>query len=206
MPTSMRELQSLLTFDDGDLAANRKGKLSKAQIEYLRYKARQDLKMAMMIPFLVVAGLMTSMPFLVAFPATILIGGAAVGFIALHKWHLSTLADVRVTKLSGQLLKLPPEPRLGLGQYVITIDGKPIAVDRDFYESISEGKFTMYMLDRDILCMEPLRKPTASKKKPTSSRASSASKKKATPTKSQEKHAKPTGKAPSRSLQRTRRS
>lgn len=236
MPTSLRELQNLLEFEDSDLAANRKGKLSKGQIEWLHGKARQDLKMLLAIPVLVVAWLMLTLPFELAFPTVFLIGAMMAGFISLHKLHLQSINEHPVRKISGHLQKHLDDPRLGITSFVITINGHRFPVDRYFFEQISEGKFTIYLYDKHILCMEPLRttsktaaarskpKPSAKgvarKPAPKSSKSSAQSKSatsKPKSTKSKaasmknpaipkaEKPAKATGKAPERSLQRTRR-
>lgn len=169
MPTSLRELQSILDFEESDLVANRKGKLSKAQVEWLHAKARQELQMLLAIPVLVVAWLMMTIPFVLAFPTVLLIGVMMAGFIALHKHHIKSIVDHPVQKLSGQLRKHLDGPRPSISSYVITINNQPLPVDRYFFEQISEGKFTIYLYDKHILCMEPLKIPsttsTASKPK-----------------------------------------
>ncbi len=157
MPTSLRELQSILEFDEADLVANRKGKLSKGQIEWFHAKAQQELRMLLAIPVLVVAWLMLTIPFVLAFPTVLLVGAMMAGFIALHKLHIKSISNHSVRKLSGQLRKNLDTPRIGMGAYVITVNNQPLPVDRYFFEQISEGKFTIYLYNDQILCMEPLR-------------------------------------------------
>lgn len=240
---SLRELQSLLEFEESDLIANRKGKLSTAQVEWLHAKARQELRMLLAIPVLVVAWLMLTIPFELAFPTVLLIGFMMAGFIALHKYHIRSIAEHPVRKLSGQLRKHLDGPRPSISSHVITINNQPLPVERYFFEQISEGKFTIYLYDKHILSMEPLKIPSTtiaankpkaaakpkakasasrsstttvpSAKKPTSTtsgptKSASSTKPKSAPVKKPtvakaDKPAKATGKAPERSLQRTRR-
>lgn len=173
MAASLRKLQALLEFTDADLNANRRGRLSKAQIEDLKATSNNELKAILVIPILIVFWMLMYVSLKVALPALIIIGLIIAGIISLHRDHLKTYRDRKVRKLTGQLSKNPDDSKFRLAQYIISIDNEQLPIDRHLFEVLPEGKFAVYLLEKEqqILCMEPLR--SSSSKSSTSSRRKS---------------------------------
>jgi hypothetical protein len=176
MAASLRKLQTLLEFTDTDLNANRRGRLSKAQIEDLKATSTNELKAVLIIPIVIVLWMVMFVDLKVALPAIIIIGLIGTGIVALHRDHLKTYRDRKVRKLKGQLRKNPDSSEYGLAQYIVSIDNEQLPVDRHLFEALPEGKFTVYLLEKEqqILCMEPLRSSTASTKSTSTARKSTA--------------------------------
>ncbi len=200
MATSLKQLQAMLSFTDTDLNANRRGKLSKAQIERLHARASQELKVLLFIPSLVCFWILISFKLTLALPVLIFLGGLIAGIISLHRLHLDALKDKKVRKLSGYLNK-NPDRDYQLVQCVISIGDELLPVEHDLYEQLPEGKFTLYMLEgsNEILCMEPF-----AKKRPPKKTTATRPKKKASSRSRPQKMAKPKGKTGSVPLTRTR--
>lgn len=212
MATSLKQLQAIIGFTDTDLNANRRGKLSKTQIETLRARAAQELKVLLFIPSLVCFWILISVRITIAFPVLLFLSAMIAGIIGLHRLHMDALKDKKVRKLSGYLNK-NPDRDYQLVQCVISIGDEMLPVDRDLYDQLPEGKFTLYLLDEsnEILCMEPFRQ--VQKAKPKTATTSRSKKKSTTSTARQrttrsqpkkEKQAKPKGTARNMPLTRTR--
>jgi hypothetical protein len=165
MATSQRKLQALLDFTDTDLNANRKGRLSAAQVKELQRKSVYELKMLLGIPVILSVGILLMVNFLLALPVLVVMLAIAGGLVALHREHLKTFRDKQVRKLAGQLTKHPLKN--GSIQYIISVGDERLPVDRELYEAISDGHFAVYILDdtHQILSLEPITKsaPAATK-------------------------------------------
>lgn len=185
MSASLRKLQALLEFTDTDLNANRRGRLSKAQIEDLKATSTHELKALLVIPTLIVLLMMMYVSFMIALPAIIILGLIVTGLVALHRDHLKTYKDRKVLKLAGHLRKNPEKSQYGLAQYIVSIDDEQLPIDRHLFEALPEGKFTVYLLEKEqqILCMEPLRS-SSSKSSSSTRKSTQGSKTKKTTTKS----------------------
>jgi hypothetical protein len=157
MSSSLRQLQTLLDFNDSDLNANRRGHLSKSQIEALQLQATQELKLLLLIPTLVIAWLLLSLDLAIALPAVFIISCLIAGAVALHRDHLKTYKLKPICKISGVLSKKPLPGKLSRSQFMFHIGNEHLAVERHLYEGLPEGKYTLYMLNDKILSMEPLR-------------------------------------------------
>jgi hypothetical protein len=197
MTTSQRKLQALLGFTETDLNANRRGRLSAAQVQALRQSTVNELKALLAIPFILALGVLLFLDLTLAIPALMVLGALAAGLYELHREHLKTFKDKKVRKLSGYLSKNPLNT--SVPYYMISIGGEQLPVDRRLYEHLPEGQFAVYILRdaRQILCMEPLGKANAPKtpvtavKKSTIKRSKPAAAKKP----STAKHARSTAKA-----------
>jgi hypothetical protein len=184
MSTSLRKLQALLAFTDADLNANRRGRLSKAQIEDLKATSTNELKAVLIIPIVIVLWMVMFVDLKVALPAIIIIGLIGSGIVALHRDHLKAYRDRKVRKLKGQLRKNPDSSDYGFAQYIVSIDNEQLPVDRHLFEALPEGKFAVYLLEQEqqILCMEPLRSSSASKSTSTTRKPTTRSTTKKTST------------------------
>lgn len=163
MATSLRDLKAIFDFDDSDLRANRQGKLSKRQVLDLKIQAEQQLKSMLIVPTLVVMWIMISLQFWVALPGTLLILLLCLGVIALHREQRKTLHHASIIMLSGKLQKHVANHRYGAAQCVISVGGTQLPVERQLYDQLTEGKFTIYMLNDQIMSMEPYRTKKTSK-------------------------------------------
>ncbi|MBI5928904.1 MAG: hypothetical protein HY862_06325 [Chloroflexi bacterium] len=160
MATSQRKLQTLFGFTDTDLNANRKGRLSAAQIKELQDQSVYELKMLLGIPAVLATGSMLMLDLMVALPVIIVMLAITGGLVALHREHLKTIRDKQVQKLAGQLIKHPLTN--GSIQYIISIAGRHLPVERGMYEELSDGYFAVYLLEdsHHILSIEPIAKST----------------------------------------------
>ena len=218
MSASLKHLQTLLDFTDTDLNANRRGRLSKAQVELFQTQSTQELKILLLIPLIITTWILVSINFTVALPVLFVVLCLGGGMVALHRDHLKTIKDQHVRKLSGHLDKNPTGGKYSWAQYIVQIDDTELPIERYLYEEIPEGKYTIYLLDDKILCIEPYRRSTSTTKKSRSSttkkrttttrkttKAKTTSRTKAKKTSSTStKRAKPKGSVKSRSLTRTR--
>lgn len=172
MANTLKHLQDLLDFTDADLAANRRGKLSHDQIDYLKRKASHERNAVLLIPSAILIGMLTLTDFWLALPAlliSLLILAALIGF---YEQHLLEIQDQRVLSLSGRLTKV--SHTYTVTHFAVDVDGERFVVDRDFYYQIVEGDYTLYLLEetREILGVEPGKARSAS----TTKKAASASK------------------------------
>lgn len=177
--SSQRYLQTLLNFNDTDLNANRRGNLSKAQIEALQAQASHELKLLMVLPILVIAWIVLSLEFSLALPSVFIIGCLIAGIVGLHREQLKTYKDKPIREISGNLRKTPPPGKLSRSQYTIHIGDEHLAVDPHLYEQLPEGKFTLYMLQDKILSVE-----SGASRSPSSPKTSAKPAKKAAPARS----------------------
>ncbi|MCI0714239.1 MAG: hypothetical protein L0154_29055 [Chloroflexi bacterium] len=183
MATTLKHLQALLDFTDADLAANRRGKLSHDQIDYLKRKASHERNAVLLIPSALLIGMLTLTDFWLALPAiliSLLILATLIGF---YEQHLLEIKDQRVLSLSGRLNKVSHTHTVT--HFAIEVNGERFVVDRDFYYQIVEGEYTLYLLEetREILGVEPGK-----------ARSTSTTKKAASPTKSSLANKKPVAK------------
>lgn len=167
MSTSLRQIQALLEFTSADLEANRRGRLSKAQIERLELTATREMQALLVIPAVVVLWIAVAFDFTLAFPVIAVLVLIIMGFVGLHKDYLKGLKSRHVRKVSGQVSK-KISGDFGIIQYVIHVGDERLPISQPLYDQLSEGKFDIYMLGGDILSLEPQRRPTAptSKAKP----------------------------------------
>lgn len=158
MATSQRKLQTLFGFTETDLNANRKGRLSAAQVRELEHQAVYELKMLLGIPMVLAGGALLTLDLIVSMPVLLVMLAIGGGLVALHREHVKTLHDKRVQKLAGQLTKHPLTN--GNIQYIVSIAGQRLPVERDVYEELSEGYFAAYLLEdaHHILSIEPIAK------------------------------------------------
>lgn len=155
--SSQRYLQTLLDFTDTDLNANRRGHLSKAQVDMLQGRATQELKLLLVIPALVATWIFLSVDLKLSLPAIFIIGCLVAGAISLHRDHLKTYKTKPIRSLSGTLSKKPIPGQLNRSQFMIHLGGEHLAVERHLFERLPEGKFTLYLYGDQILSMEPSR-------------------------------------------------
>lgn len=167
MSTSLRQIQALLEFTSADLEANRRGRLSKAQIERLELTATREMQALLVIPAVVVLWIAVAFDFTLAFPVIAVLVLIIMGFVGLHKDYLKGLKSRHVRKVSGQVSK-KISGDFGIIQYVIHVGDERLPISQPLYDQLSEGKFDIYMLGGDILSLEPQRRPSAptSKAKP----------------------------------------
>lgn len=167
MSTSLRQIQALLEFTSADLEANRRGRLSKAQIERLELTATREMQALLVIPAVVVLWIAVAFDFTLAFPVIAVLVLIIIGFVGLHKDYLKGLKSRHVRKVSGQVSK-KLSGDFGIIQYVIHVGDERLPISQPLYDQLSEGKFDIYMLGGDILSLEPQRRTTApaSKAKP----------------------------------------
>ena len=220
MSASLKHLQTLLEFTDTDLNANRRGRLSKAQVELFQTQSTQELKILLLIPTIITTWILVSISFKVALPVLFIVLCLGGGMVALHRDHLKTIKDQQVRKLSGHLDKNPTGGKYSWAQYIVQIDDIELPIERHLYEEIPEGKYNIYLLDDKILCIEPYRRSTSTakksrsstaKKRTTTTRKTTKSAKTTSQTKAKKKttststqRAKPKGGAKSRPLTRSR--
>ena len=204
MSTSLDHLQDLFNFTDADLTANRRGKLSREQLELLQQRARHDINIVLIIPFMIIIGLLSLQNFWLALPAIIVISLIMIGLYAFHQLQLETLADERVVKISGTVTRIP-RPNT-ITHFAVQVANEVFVVDRDIYYQVAEGEYTLYVLENNrlILGIEPIAKkksthqtsqrstskPSSRTTKPSTSSAKKPTVKKTT-TASQDKPAKP---------------
>jgi hypothetical protein len=179
MATNLKHLQHLLEFSDTDLAANRRGKLSHDQIDYLQRKASHERNAVLLIPSAILIGMLTLTDFWLALPAILISLLILAGLIGFHQQRLGEIKDQRVISLAGKLVKVPHT--YTVTHFAVKVGDERFPVDRDFYYQISEGEYTLYLLEesREILGVEPGKKRSTSKTaktKSTSSKSSRSSK------------------------------
>lgn len=181
MATNLKHLQDLLEFTDTDLAANRRGKLSHDQIDYLKRKASHERNAVLLIPSAILIGMLTMTSFWVALPAILISLVILAGLISLHEQRLGEIKDQRVVHVSGTLTKVPHSHTVT--HFAIVVNDERFPVDRDFYYQISEGEYTLYLLEetREILGVEPGKKRSSSA---SNRKAKSTAKSKSTQSKS----------------------
>lgn len=180
MSTTLKNIQNMLDFSDTDLNANRRGKLSAAQVEYLRRQAEHELWAVLILPFLVIIGILAMVNFWLSLPAMMVMGAIMAGIYGFHRQQVESIKHHKVVKVSGDLTRIP---RINsITHYAISIDGESFPVDREFYYQVPEGYYTVYLLEdgRQILGLEPGKprsrrtKSSAANKKSTSTRRSRA--------------------------------
>ena len=182
MATTLKHLQDLLDFSDTDLAANRRGKLSHDQIDYLKRKTSHERNAVLLIPGAILIGMLTLTDFWLALPAiliSLLILAALIGF---YEQHLVEIKDQPVLSLPGRLTKVSHTQTVT--HFAVDVDGERFVVDRDFYYQIAEGDYTLYLLEetREILGVEPgkARSTSTTKKAASTSKSGTTAKKPAT--------------------------
>lgn len=160
MATSQRKLQTLFGFTETDLNANRKGRLSAAQIKELQQQSVYELKTLLGIPVILAVGALLMLDLKIAFPVLLVMLAIVGGLVALHREHLKTIRDKQVHKLAGPLVKHPLVN--GSIQYIISVAGRHLPVERSMYEELSDGYFAVYLLEdsHQILSIEPIAKTT----------------------------------------------
>lgn len=158
MATSQRKLQTLFGFTDTDLNANRKGRLSAAQVKELQRQSVYELKTLLGIPVILASGALLMLDLTIALPVLLVMLAIVGGLVALHREHLKTIRDKEVQKLAGQLIRHPLTN--GSIQYVISVAGRHLPVERGMYEELSDGYFAVYLLEdsHHILSIEPIAK------------------------------------------------
>lgn len=157
MSTSLRQVQALLEFTPTDLEANRRGRLSKAQIERLELNATREMRALLVIPGVLLLWLAVAFDFKIAFPVIAVVALIILGFVGLHKDYLKGLKSRQVRKVSGQVSK-KISGDFGIIQYVIHVGDERLPISQSLYDQLSEGKFDIYMLGGDILSLEPQRR------------------------------------------------
>ncbi len=171
MATSQRKLQTLFGFTETDLNANRKGQLSAAQVRELQQQSVYELKTLLGIPVILASGALLMLDLTIALPVLLVMLAIVGGLVALHREHLKTIRDKQVHKLAGPLIKHPLAN--GSIQYIISVAGRHLPVERGMYEELSDGYFAVYLLEdsHQILSIEPIAKTTvkASVKTPAKS-------------------------------------
>ncbi len=160
MATSQRKLQTLFGFTETDLNANRKGRLSAAQIKELQQQSVYELKTLLGIPVILTSGALLMLDLKIALPVLLVMLAIVGGLMALHREHLKTIRDKQVHKLAGPLIKHPLTN--GSIQYIISVAGRHLPVERGMYEELSDGYFAVYLLEdsHQILSIEPIAKTT----------------------------------------------
>lgn len=160
MATSQRKLQTLFGFTETDLNANRKGRLSAAQVKELQRQSVYELKTLLGIPVILASGALLMLDLTIALPVLLVMLAIAGGLVALHREHLKTIRDKQVHKLAGPLIKHPLAN--GSIQYIISVAGRHLPVERGMYEELSDGYFAVYLLEdsHQILSIEPIAKTT----------------------------------------------
>ncbi len=158
MATSQRKLQTLFGFTDTDLNANRKGRLSAAQVKELQRQSVYELKTLLGIPVILASGALLMLDLTIALPVLLVMLAIVGGLVALHREHLKTIRDKEVQKLAGQLIRHPLTN--GSIQYVISVAGRHLPVERGMYEELTDGYFAVYLLEdsHHILSIEPIAK------------------------------------------------
>ncbi len=158
MATSQRKLQTLFSFTDTDLNANRKGRLSAAQVKELQRQSVYELKTLLGIPVILASGALLMLDLTIALPVLLVMLAIVGGLVALHREHLKTIRDKEVQKLAGQLIRHPLTN--GSIQYIISVAGRHLPVERGMYEELSDGYFAVYLLEdsHHILSIEPIAK------------------------------------------------
>ena len=158
MATSQRKLQTLFGFTDTDLNANRKGRLSAAQVKELQCQSVYELKTLLGIPVILASGALLMLDLTIALPVLLVMLAIVGGLVALHREHLKTIRDKEVQKLAGQLIRHPLTN--GSIQYVISVAGRHLPVERGMYEELTDGYFAVYLLEdsHHILSIEPIAK------------------------------------------------
>ena len=184
MATSLRELQRVFEFDDRDLRANQKGKLSPAQLDDFQLQAKRQLMAMLVVPALVVMWIMMSLDFWVALPGVFLISLLCTGIAALHREQRRAIANKPIEKISGKLQKTVFNHQFGAAQCVIAVGDEQLPIDRDLFDQLTEGKFHIYMFNSQILSMEPMRGKSSNAKKTATTKSSrtATTKKRATTT------------------------
>ena len=158
MATSLKHLQTLLDFGEDDLTANRRGKLSKGQIDYLQRQAMHEIHAVMIIPFLLAMAILMTLSFWTAVPVLVVLGLIMVGLYQFHQQSLDEIKQKKVISVVGRLSKVAKSS--SITHYAISVNDERFAVDRDFYYQIMEGDYTLYLLadTRQILGIEPGKK------------------------------------------------
>ncbi len=199
MSTSLDHLQNLFNFTDADLTANRRGKLSNEQLAFLQKKAQHDVKLVLIIPFIIIVGTLSLVNFWLALPSIIVISLVMMGLYGFYQMQIETMAEEKVVKLSGHVTRVPRTSTIT--HFAVQIENEVFVVDRDIYYQVAEGEYTLYVLENNrlILGIEPntkkkstrqttKRSPSKSSTKSTSKRSTGQStqrsvKKKSTTTK-----------------------
>lgn len=174
MATSQRKLQTLFGFTETDLNANRKGRLSAAQIKDLQQQSVYELKTLLGIPVILAVGALLMLDLKIAFPVLLVMLAIVGGLVALHREHLKTIRDKQVHKLAGPLIRHPLTN--GSIQYVISVAGRHLPIERSMYEELSDGYFAVYLLEdsHQILSIEPIAKTTVKSPAKTPAKSSTA--------------------------------
>lgn len=177
MSTSLQHLQNLFNFSDTDLNANRRGNLSKEQLIMLRQKAQHDIKVVLIIPFMIIVGMLSLINFWLALPAIVVLSLIMFGLYGFHQLQLDTLADQKVVKLKGQVTRIP-RPNT-ITHFAVQVENEVFVVDRDIYYQVPEGEYTLYVLENNRLIMgiEPATKKKTTRKTAQSSSSKSSAKK-----------------------------
>lgn len=202
MDKSLHKLQRMIGFTDTDLKSNRRGQLSKAQLNMLRMEANEDLKWLLIVPVAVALAIIALLEFTVALPVLLILFAICFGTAGVHFARLHHLKERKVRKITGALKKHPKRNRILIHKEELYIPYIPVA-------KLPEGTFTAYVLEGSdrVLAMEP---HESARKKASATLSSPALRSSAKTTtvkrtaKASEKMAKPTGKAPTASTTLTR--
>lgn len=155
MSTSLDHLQNLFNFTDADLNANRRGKLSSEQLAFLQNKAQHDVKLVLIIPFIIIIGTLSLLNFWLALPSIIVITLIMIGLYGFYQMQIETLADEKVVKLSGYVTRVPRTSTIT--HFAVQVEDEVFVIDRDIYYQVAEGEYTLYVLENNrlILGIEP---------------------------------------------------
>jgi hypothetical protein len=170
--SSLDDVQAFLGCTDADLKANRRGQLSREQLERLQMKAITEIRAILFIPALLTLSIFFLMDIGTAFSVMLVLLALMVGIYALHRGRIKTYEQRQVRQVSGNLHKIA-------GRYAVQVGDEYLPVPPPLYDGLDEGNYSLYLLEgtNTILGVEPFKKRRSRRKsannKPSTAKTSS---------------------------------